>query len=210
MKGQDLLLMLVLISIQKKEQNTLDDTNRAWPADWMDWDDEQQDTALLSKQAYLESLYTARGLEAISGISKSQVNQSLNRCADIGLVFKDWKTGHPRTNTTLLLNFILHGVKFVFHTKPTKVTRGISTAFAAPVLADKIMTSGDLVPVWPDPNGQTKGLAIEPIYKSVTTVIRKDPELYAMLALIDAIRIGQSREANKAAELLKKHFGINK
>ena len=64
------------------------------------------------------------------------------------------------------------------------------------------MTAGELVPVWPDPHGSTKGVTVEPLYKTVTGAVRRDSRLYALLALTDAIRLGQPRERNLAAELL--------
>lgn len=41
-----------------------------------------------------------------------------------------------------------------------------------------------------------------PLYKTVTGAVRRDSRLYALLALTDAIRLGQPRECNLAAELL--------
>jgi hypothetical protein len=38
--------------------------------------------------------------------------------------------------------------------------------------------------------------------------VRQDAELYALLALVDPIRIGQPRERNLAIKLLGKHLGV--
>jgi hypothetical protein len=56
--------------------------------------------------------------------------------------------------------------------------------------------------VWPDPHGDTLGLAVEPLYKTVTTAIRNDETLYKLLATVDSIRLGQSRERKLATEQL--------
>ncbi len=90
----------------------------------------------------------------------------------------------------------------MFPAKPGEITRGIATGLAAPVLQGKIMTAGEFVPVWPDARGNTKGQAVEPLFKSVPYAVRKDPQLYALLALTDAIRFGQAREHKYAAEKL--------
>lgn len=68
------------------------------------------------------------------------------------------------------------------------------------------MGAGDLVPVWPDPQGTAKGQAVEPLFKSVPIAVKGDLELYAMLALIDSIRLGQARERNVARDLLERHL----
>jgi len=49
---------------------------------------------------------------------------------------------------------------------------------------------------------------IEPLFKSVPYAVRLDAELYALLALVDAIRIGQSRERNLAIKLLSEHLEV--
>jgi hypothetical protein len=42
----------------------------------------------------------------------------------------------------------------------------------------------------------------------VPYAVRRDPELYALLALVDAIRLGNPREANLAADLLKAQMDV--
>jgi hypothetical protein len=57
--------------------------------------------------------------------------------------------------------------------------------------------------VWPDPTGEVRGQAIEPLYRSVPTAARNDPELYVLLSLIDAIRVGRVREQRLAVKELE-------
>jgi hypothetical protein len=45
------------------------------------------------------------------------------------------------------------------------------------------------------------------ITKSVPEAAEKDERLYAYLALIDAVRLGNQREANLAADLLAERLG---
>lgn len=211
MKSQDVVLMLKLISLQKKEvpRSSFDGVRNAWPVDWCDWDEELEDRDLLDSvnaEQFRATVYTARSLELETGISKTQVNESLRRCIDIGLVKKDRKYGVPRCNYVALEEVLISGVKYFFHVKPGTLVRGIGTAFAAPILHEVLISAGDLIPVWPDASGHSKGLAIEPLHKSVPFAVRKDPELYALLALVDAIRIGQPREANLAKEMLQKRM----
>lgn len=219
MKSQDIMLLLKLVALQKQEMSPegASAAARAWPADWQDWEDaypEQTDIEdfLPIKHdplgEYIASRYTARHLELETGISKSQVNLALNRCMDVGLAKKDRKTGVPKANTRALYDFIVYGLKYIFPAKPGEVTRGIATAFAAPVLNEQLMSAGEFVPVWPDARGNTKGQSVEPLCKSVPYAVRRDPEMYALLALVDAIRIGQPREANLASEQLKLHMGV--
>ncbi len=221
MKSQDVFLLLTLFSLEKQEKNFSDGISLGWPSDWKGGEDEafefenigRQDSILFDGAGEAEhdiaSRYTARALEDLTGISKSQVSLSLKRCCDVGLLRNDRKTGLPRVNTRALTDFIVFGLKYVFPAKPAEIVRGVATAFAAPVLEQKLMSAGELIPVWPDARGSTKGQSVKPLFKSVAFAVRKDPELYALLALVDAIRIGQPREARLAAGLLKAHMGVS-
>lgn len=221
MKSQDVFLLLKLFSLEKQGKNFSAGINRGWPNDWQNWEDEVfefEDSDLRDSmfidgvgeaEHYIASRYTARALEDLTGISKSQISLALKRCFDVGLLRNDRKTGLPRVHTRALVDFIVFGLKYVFPARPAEIVRGVATAFAAPVLENKLMSAGELIPVWPDARGNTKGQAVEPLFKSVAYAVRKDPELYALLALVDAIRIGQPREVNLAATLLKKHMEIS-
>jgi hypothetical protein len=46
----------------------------------------------------------------------------------------------------------------------------------------------------PDPDGDVRGVGLEPLYRAVPKAVRKDPVLYELLALIDALRDGRARE----------------
>jgi len=45
------------------------------------------------------------------------------------------------------------------------------------------------------PNGDTRGIALEPLYKTAPIAALRDPVLYEFLALVDAIRDGRARGA---------------
>jgi hypothetical protein len=82
------------------------------------------------------------------------------------------------------------------------MTRGVPTAYAALPLSDLIHADRDPIPVWPDAEGETRGVALEPLYPTAPAAARADPQLYQCLALIDALRSGRARERNLAKEHL--------
>jgi hypothetical protein len=103
----------------------------------------------------------------------------------------------PRTNEPYLRaveEFLLHGVKYAFPALRGEATRGIPTAYAAPPLNERIAGGHDLPPVWPDAEGEVRGVTLEPLHRGVPAAARKDPALYELLALIDALRDGRTRE----------------
>jgi len=57
--------------------------------------------------------------------------------------------------------------------------------------------------------GRKKGQAVQPLFKSVPKAVIDDKCLYEYLALVDAIRLGNPREANLAAELLEEKLFSN-
>jgi hypothetical protein len=90
-------------------------------------------------------------------------------------------------------------VKYSFPAEHGEVTRGLPTSFAAPPLKDEIASVDELPPVWPWREGKTRGIALEPLYRSAPAAALRDPILFELLALVDAIRDGRARE-RKIAE----------
>lgn len=209
MKSQDIGLLLKLESMGKSNLRPQRKLLSAWPHDWKDWASSPSDEDWADDWQGMDfadsgpSIYSARNMEKLTGISKSQINLSLRRCVDVGLAKYDRKTGVPKTNSRALYEFIIYGLKYVFPAKPGELVRGIATTFSAPILKDKLLSAGEFKLVWPNADGNTKGLAIEPMFKSVGYAVRYDPTLYAMLALVDAIRMGQPREKNLAQAMLQ-------
>lgn len=220
MKSQDVGLLLKLVSLRHQEaalsgHHDIGKALLSLPNGWQDWelsaDGDQRDDEGFQRyeEERLKECYSVRALAAETGISKSQISLSLNRCIEVGLVRKDRKTGVPRANARALFDFIVHGLRYVFPARPSEITRGIATTFAAPVLKGQIYSAGELLLVWPDPRGNSKGQAVEPLFKTATFAVRRDKELYAMLALVDAIRLGHPRESKVAAEQLSQHLITN-
>jgi hypothetical protein len=92
-----------------------------------------------------------------------------------------------------LKEFLIHGVKYAFPVERGGPTRGIPTAEAAPPLNQYFPPDFPLPPVWPHAEGSVRGIAFSPLYKNVPQAAR-DPKLYELLALLDAIREGRARE----------------
>ena len=104
-----------------------------------------------------------------------------------------------RPNISALEEFLVHGLKYAFPAEHGEVTRGIPTSYAAEPLKSEVSMSNDLPPVWPWHEGNTRGVALEPLYKRVPQAALHDSNLYQFLALVDAIRDGRARE-RKIAE----------
>lgn len=193
MKSQDILLLLKLSSIGQSAPAMpplLDAGSRV-----------MQEGAVYSVPESAAP-YTMRALAESTGISKSEVSLALQRCYEVGLAKPDRLNSLPRVNASALSEFIIHGMRYVFPVKPAELTRGVPTAWAAPALQGLLVSAEATPPVWPDVRGKVKGQAIAPLFKTVCAAIAQDARLYALLALVDAIRIGQARERGIASERL--------
>ena len=214
MKSQDILILLKLVALQKQVQrevkkieqsaNWIEESKQYFSPSWEGWDESTVQSSLESDTFPLfEERYSLRGLQALTGISKTEVSASLKRSIAVGMATYDRQTGQPKANTKALLEFAVHGLKYVFPVKPAEMVRGIPTSFAAPVMKGKLMTAGEIICVWPDARGKSMGQAVKPLYKSVPKAVKLDPDLYELLALIDAVRLGHPREAKLASQLLE-------
>ena len=210
MKSQDIVILLKLVSLHQQLSETNrrhDEPSPSLGNEWQGWDESEPLPGLHEMPGgILAEAFSVRGLEDSLGISKSEVNASIRRSYQTGLALQDRKTGYPKTNATSLLEFIAHGLKFVFPAQPGAMVRGIPTAAAAPALQGQLLSASEYIHVWPDAQGKDMGQAIRPLFKSVPYAVRRDPELYANLALTDAIRLGNPREQKLAVQLLRQRL----
>lgn len=133
------------------------------------------------------------------GISPSEVSQGLERLKHVRLIQGN-KREPIRAN---VYDFLVHGVPYAFPVVLGSIVRGIPTAHCAEPLADKIISSENDRYVWSHAEGNERGQAVSPLYPSVPGAAKKDPALYQLLALVDAIRLGRAREQKLAAKELK-------
>lgn len=101
--------------------------------------------------------------------------------------------------------FLLHGLRYVFPAEPGRVSRGIATSHSAAPIAKRLVSSDDTY-VWPSSDGDVRGQSTEPLYPSAPGAALRDPALYEMLALVDAIRVGRASERTLAVEKLEKRL----
>ena len=106
-----------------------------------------------------------------------------------------------------LCEFLSYGIRYAFATHTGTSTRGIPTAHSAPWASEHFAEAGGEVYVWPHPTGSQRGLAVEPLYKSVPQVVMDAPEFYDLLAIVDTFRLGSRRERDTAQEILAARIG---
>jgi hypothetical protein len=173
-----------------------------------------QDIVVLLRLGLEQGAPTLVTLGAQLGISASEVHGAMKRAASATLLDLDQR--RPRVGQ--LLEFLEHGIRYVFISGRGGITRGVPTAHSAPPLSDLLMHGGATSPpsvpqmfaepplVWPHPEGEVRGESIEPLYRSAVDAARRDSRLYECLALVDALRVGRARERKLAIDLLTKRL----
>jgi len=136
-------------------------------------------------------------------ISPSEISESLNRSAMAGLIDTDLRKKVFRQS---LMEFLEHGLHYVFPAMPGTLVNGVYTAHSHPYMQLEFK-SESLHYVWPDTKGEVRGLSIQPFYKEQVKAVKQDEQLYLMLALIDVIRVGRVREMKYAIAKLKEMIG---
>ncbi len=135
-------------------------------------------------------------------MSPSEVHSAVKRAQAAHLLHGPEMQDRP--NVSALEEFLIHGVKYAFPAERGGVTRGLATSYAAEPLNRLFAFADEPIPVWPYPEGNKRGIALAPLYRTVPEAALRDPLLYELLALVDAIRDGRTRERKLAEQELSK------
>ena len=163
-----------------------------------------QDIVVLLKIAAKVDKHWAQGSIALElGMSASEVNGGIKRLLRSGLARKKGTRVYPVK--AAMLEFLQHGIKYVFPIERGEPTRGIATSYAANIFKG-ILGQGDSIPVWPCSDGQDKGYSVQPLYKCVHKAVSQDAVLYDLLAIVDVLRSGKARDSLVAIKTLNKYL----
>lgn len=132
------------------------------------------------------------------GLSQTEISFSLERCRNSGLL----DSAKKRVIKASFLEFLLHGLRYVYPAKPGPIERGVPTSHSAPPLAKRIVSDERDQYVWPHDEGTLRGQSISPLYPAAPDAAMRSPDLHQLLALADALRIGRARERKIAASEL--------
>ncbi len=167
-----------------------------------------QDIAVTLKYLLVHEQYpTFEEIAQTIGMTASNVHLAVKRSIEAKLLEQPSKRSiKPIRNN--ILEFVTHGARFAFYPERGGMARGMPTAHSAPPLSAVFMP--DLTPpVWEDANGNAFGTTLEPLFKTAAFAAQQDPKFYELLALVDALRIGKTRERKLAADYLKKRLEDN-
>jgi hypothetical protein len=139
-------------------------------------------------------------LASETGISVGECHNAVRRLGAASLL----NPVARRPASEVLVRFLVNGVPHAFPPQIGPSVIGVPTALAAPVFSAHV---ADPEPyVWPDLDGTLQGLALTPLFPRAAELPTRNPELYELLAIVDALRVGQVRGRKLAEELLQRRL----
>lgn len=132
-------------------------------------------------------------------VSQATVHRALRSAEAVKLYSAERK----RVNTPQLIDALVHGARFFIAPIRGGETRGVPTSWAGPPLRDQLSANDVMIPVWPDPEGTVRGIALQPLHRSAPSAAKDDSLMYELLALVDVLRDGRARERNLAERELR-------
>jgi hypothetical protein len=162
-----------------------------------------QDIVVLLKLLGNEKRRTLRDIAGELGFDLAGTQRSVRRLREAGLY--SWEK--ERVYSAAAEELLLHGVKYFFPARWGTEDRGIPTSWAVEPISSRLDAGPQVPPVWPDPKGEVRGIALEPIHRIAPAAAARDAGLYRRLALLDALRSGEGpRIVEIAGRLLREEM----
>ena len=143
--------------------------------------------------------WTVRSLAKELGLPSASVQRSLDRLA----ATPAFDARRRRVSLGACEELFDHALRYLAPATAEGETRGLGTSWAVAPLSEHLALGSELPPVWPDPHGELRGLEVRPLHPAVVPLARADPQMHELLALIDALRMGDTRTRGLAVELLR-------
>jgi hypothetical protein len=138
--------------------------------------------------------------------SPSQIHAAIRRLELSGLL----RSAHRATNTRGLLEFLATGVRYAFPAARGPLREGIPTAYSAPPL-NAVIDALDAV-VWPAPTGTpgtVRGFSLTPLFARAPQLVTRSPRTYALLTVVDALRLGDLKLRPHARAALEQALSVS-
>lgn len=165
----------------------------------------QQDIYVILKILSLRrEKWVYSGLSETLLLSPSAANDAVKRAIQCGLMRPALGVeSNPQPISAAVLEFLAHGIRYVFPAQTGGLSRGIVTGFAAPGLGDDVADAGETVNVWPWSQGSYRGYSLSPLYRRAPEAVQEAPRFHAYLALTDILRQPSPRGREVAISKLR-------
>lgn len=112
-----------------------------------------------------------------------------------------------RVPTEILKEFLIHGVPFAFPALIGPTTPGVFTSHKSPAFHGLLDAAEGFV--WPHPDGPARGASLLPLVPGAAELTNRNPKLYELPSIVDALRVGSTRVRNVATTLLAERLAAS-
>lgn len=137
-----------------------------------------------------------------TGLSAGECHNAVRRLRLSGLVIADERAA----SAELLWQFLVHGAPYAFPAVMGPDTVGVPTGQSSPPFSALIASPTEFV--WAHPDGTNRGQSLTPLYPAAPSLPGRNPALYDLVAIFDALRSGSIRVRNLAASLLAERLRV--
>lgn len=137
------------------------------------------------------------------GLDLASVHRGLARLSEARLITPERRVALAQAD-----EFLAHGLQYVFPPRFRGESRGVATAWGAPPLRALLTETGSPVPVWAHPEGNTRGITLDPLHPAMPEAALRNAQLHERLALIDALRAGDARVRQLARDELMQRLSV--
>lgn len=136
-------------------------------------------------------------------ISQSEVSKGMLRLEKAKLLSR-YSDKSLEIHKHGLCEMLIHGLKYFMVADLNLPERGIVTAHSFPSVKQLMVSEDEYV--WPFIDGDKKGIALSPLYKTLPNALYRTPDeaFHEVMSALDLMRLGGSREVQVAKEILEK------
>lgn len=107
-----------------------------------------------------------------------------------------------RLNEARFIHFLMYGVPVIFPATPGAMDIGTPTSMTANLFGSAYQLVSTTPHIWPNPNGQIKGITVEPLHACAIGLAERDSDAHRILAAVDGLRLGGARETETSLAFL--------
>lgn len=158
-----------------------------------------QDIVILGKLITDSQWPAQKDISESLKVSQSEVSHALKTLEQVGLINLKLK----KINKLAVNEFITHALKFFYPIEKKGIGRGVLIGPSFSAFREKIH-SDEYNYVWPDPNGESKGIIVTPLLPELSANVKDDHKLFLFLNVIEIFRgLGGVRHLQEAQKILK-------
>ena len=135
-------------------------------------------------------------LSEATGISAGECHNAVRRLRLSRLLMADER----RPSRDALQQFLVQGMPYAFPPIVGAGTVGVLTAHSSPAFHGTVESPDHFV--WADADGSARGQSLVPLFPRAPMLPVRNPALYELLTILDALRVGTTRVRKVAAEML--------